>query len=68
VPKLQLNLDDNEFFRGMIRPKGKQAEPKRSSHRLLRDAFDLAQKQIKRIVAGFDPKDHGDVLKVDSIC
>jgi hypothetical protein len=46
----------------MIHPKGKRPEPRRSSHRLIREAFELAQKQIKRIVSGFDPKDHGDVL------
>jgi hypothetical protein len=62
VPKLQLNLDDNEFFRGMIHPKGKRPEARRSSHRLIKDAFDQAQKQIRKIVSGFDPKDHGDVL------
>jgi len=65
VPKLQLNLDDNEFFRAMItdtkgrKPTIAQVKP---SHRLIRGAFEQAQTQIKRIVSGFDPKDHGDVL------
>lgn len=64
VPKLQLNLDDNEFFRDMITDKKarKPITPKKPSHRLIRDAFEQAQTQIKRIVSTFDPKDHGDVL------
>jgi Protein of unknown function DUF262/Protein of unknown function (DUF1524) len=65
VPKLQLNLDDNEFFRDMITSKQvkKPVTAKlKPSHRFIRDAFEQAQTQIKRIVSGFDPKDHGDVL------
>ena len=64
VPKLQLNLDDNEFFRNMITEKnvGKNVSPRKPSHRLIRGAFEQAQLQIKRIVSTFDPKDHGDVL------
>lgn len=64
VTKLQLNLDDNEFFRLMITWKkgGKLPEPKRSSHQRINDAFDYTETQIKAIVSGFDSKDHGDVL------
>jgi Protein of unknown function DUF262/Protein of unknown function (DUF1524) len=65
VTKLQLNFDDNEFFRLMItaNKKGSQLpDPKRSSHRLISDAFDCAESQVKAIVSGFDSKDHGDVL------
>jgi hypothetical protein len=64
VTKLQLNLDDNEFFRLMITNKrdGQLPEAKRSSHERIHDAFDKTGKQVKAIVSGFDPKDHGDVL------
>jgi Protein of unknown function DUF262/Protein of unknown function (DUF1524) len=65
VSKLQLNLEDNEFFRRMIGAKTKADRPapdSRVSHQLITNAFDLAQDQIKKIVSGFDAKDHGDVL------
>jgi len=65
VAKLQLNLEDNEFFRRMIAAKTNEERPNpdsRTSHQLITSAFDLAQDQIKKIVSGFDPKDHGDVL------
>jgi hypothetical protein len=64
VTKLQLNLDDNEFFRLMITAKkaGRLPGPKRSSHQRISDAFDKTLTQVKAIVAGFDQKDHGDVL------
>lgn len=69
VPKLQLNLDDNEFFRDMITEKKSEKKSKKPStaklkpsHLFIQDAFEQARTQIKRIVSGFDPKDHGDVL------
>jgi len=64
VAKLRLNLDDNEFFRMMIgaRKGDKRPEQTRKSHELISDAFEKAEQQVKHIVSGFDPKDHGDVL------
>ena len=64
IPKLTLNLDDNEFFTAMINSTmgGEWPDPVRSSHRLIAGAFSQAQGQIKKIVASFDKKDHGDVL------
>src|SRR5271170_6727422 len=65
VAKLQLNLEDNEFFRQMILAKTNKERPSpnsRRSHQLITTAFDLARDQIKNIVSGFDAKDHGDVL------
>jgi hypothetical protein len=64
VPKLQLNVDDNEFFRSRITLKaiGDIQPPARISHRLINAAFDKTRGQIKRIVAPYDTKDHGDVL------
>ena len=63
VSKLQLNLDDNEFFRYRIAAYAdSDVEPTRSSHRLINDAFKECSKHVKRVVSGFDRKDHGDVL------
>ncbi len=64
VSKLTLNLDDNEFFRAMIGCEKDADRPKpcHHSHELIKDAFAQARKHIKQIVAGYDPKTHGDVL------
>ncbi len=64
VPKLRLNVDDNEFFRARITVKvaGDIPEPSRISHRLINGAFEKTKAQIKRIVSAYDVKDHGDVL------
>ena len=64
VSKLQLNLDDNEYFRALITGNSIDAapEPTRSSHRLILDAFKKARLQVRNIVSGFDVKDHGDTL------
>ena len=65
VAKLSLNLDDNEFFAAMLSSargvKGPQPT-NNSSHKRLKDAFVLAKKQVVKIVAGYDKKDHGDIL------
>lgn len=62
VAKLTLNLDDNEFFSKMLGKDAKVSIGNVPSHKRLRDAFALAKKQVNRIVAGFDKKDHGDTL------
>jgi hypothetical protein len=65
VAKLTLNLDDNEFFCKMLEARGDSKKPalgNSSSHKRLREAFVLAKKQVGKIVAGFDKKDHGDTL------
>ena len=65
VAKLTLNLDDNEFFCTMLKAESdsRKAIPANiSSHKRLKDAFSLAKKQVSKIVAGFDKKDHGDTL------
>jgi len=65
VAKLALNLDDNEFFGKMLAAKTDLEKPQptnNSSHKRIKDAFALAKKQVSRIVAGFDKKDHGDIL------
>jgi hypothetical protein len=63
VPKLQLNVDDNEFFRSWLKPESKLPAPKpNSSHALIADAFEKATQHVKAIVATHDPKRHGDIL------
>ncbi len=63
VAKLTLNLDDNEFFCKMLEANRKEVPlGNNSSHKRLKDAFSLAKKQVGKIVAGFDKKDHGDTL------
>lgn len=65
VAKLSLNLDDNEYFGGMLRATKDSERPQtrnHSSHKRIKESFVLAKKQVIKIVAGFDKKDHGDIL------
>lgn len=65
VAKLTLNLDDNEYFGGMLRAAKDAERPQptnHSSHKRIKESFLLAKKQVVKIVAGFDKKDHGDIL------
>jgi hypothetical protein len=62
VPKLRLNLDDNDYFRARLTARDPMPEPTKSSHRLLHAAFGEASAHIRRIVAGHAEKDHGDIL------
>lgn len=61
IPKLRLNLDDNEFFRAHVLA-GESVEPTRSSHERLAQAFKEARSQVRRIVSTVSQQDHGDVL------
>lgn len=60
VPRLRLNLDDNDHFRARIT--GAPSTPTKASHRRIDEALEEANKQVARIVSGFDEKDHGDIL------
>ena len=62
VPRLKLNLDDNEYFRSRLSGLTPLPEPEKSSHRLLQDAFNLCAKHVRAVVAGFDQKEHATVL------
>jgi hypothetical protein len=62
VPRLQLNLDDNDFFRAKLIGKGPQPAPARLSHKRLETAFIECRAQVAKIVAGLADKDHGDIL------
>jgi len=64
VGKLTLNVDDNQFFHDTLNATtdSERPAPVRFSHRLIRDAFNQAKRHVRKIVSGFDKKDHGDVL------
>jgi hypothetical protein len=62
VPRLRLNLDDNDYFRARLTAAAQVTAASRSSHELIDAAFIEATQQVVRIVGGFDEKDHGDIL------
>jgi hypothetical protein len=65
IPKLRLNLVDNDFFGKMLRATslpGPLPVASPISHRRIRNAFLLAEKYVKKIVAPANQKTHGDVL------
>lgn len=62
VPRLRLNLDDNDYFRARLTGVQPALVATKQSHNLLEAAFTEAKEQVIRIVAGFDEKDHGDTL------
>lgn len=61
VPRLRMNVDDNEYFRSRLTSDAPVAATK-PSHKLLEAAFIEAKAQVRKIVAGLDEKDHGDLL------
>ena len=63
LPKLTLNLDDNELF-GHIITAAAGPPPVRGydSHDRLMAAFSEAKSQVRRVVAVVDAKSHGDFL------
>ena len=62
VPRLRLNLDDNQYFRGRLTNAEPRPAATKPSHRLLDDAFREARAQVRKVVSSFDEKDHGDEL------
>lgn len=62
VPRLRLNLDDNEYFRARLTNSEPVPAITKPSHILLDAAFKEARNQVEKIVAGYDEKDHGDIL------
>lgn len=62
VPRLKLNIDDNDYFRLRLTGAVPSPAPTKPSHNLLNDAFNEASRQVKAIVAKLDPKDHGNAL------
>ncbi len=64
IPKLQLNVDDNEYFQWIIaRNEGEQPPaPVKDSHTLLDNASKFCRGFVRKIVATIDPTIHGDHL------
>lgn len=65
VPKLKLNIDDNELFHNIITrdyPVDTVANRRRDSHLLLMDAQRLARNHVTNLIVSLDQKDHGDLL------
>lgn len=66
VPRLKLNVDDNDLFRWIIagEPKEKHPEVAKESHTRLLAAYEAATKHVRHVVASLDQKDHGDLLNI----
>ncbi len=62
IPRLRLNVDDNEYFRARLTAQEPFPLPTKPSHRLLDAAFAEAKEHVRKIVSGLDEKDHGDLL------
>lgn len=64
IPRLRLNVDDNDLFRWLAARNPNDPEPPSSkpSHLLLKSAYDLAFKHVKNLVSTLEEKDHGDLL------
>jgi hypothetical protein len=61
VPKLKLNVDDNELFSHIV-TSHPLPNPSKDSHERLLVAAEEARKHVRSIVASYDAKDHGDLL------
>jgi hypothetical protein len=61
VPRLTLNVDDNELFERIVTGDG-GGEATRASHQRLIDARDEARAHVLRVVAALDEREHGDLL------
>jgi hypothetical protein len=61
IPRLTLNVDDNELFERIVTG-GDPVQPSRSSHERLVEARDEARKHVERLVAPLDEREHADLL------
>jgi len=65
IPKLKLNLIDNDFFGRMLAsqsPTDPLPPGSPISHRRIRNAFIAAERYVRKIVAPANVKTHGDLL------
>ena len=62
LTRLQLNLDDNDYFQSLITSQTTANQPRRSSHVRIRSAFRRAKAQIHNVVGPYDENAHGDIL------
>lgn len=61
VAKMKMNVSDNEYFKSLITGNNVLL-PDKPSHKLIQEAFRISKDQIKKIVAGFNVKDHANTL------
>jgi Protein of unknown function DUF262/Protein of unknown function (DUF1524) len=64
VPRLTLNVDDNELFSHIMKGVAEESRPAASlvSHHLLLEALAKAREQVETIAAPFDRRERGGVL------
>ena len=64
IPKLSLNIDDNEYFEWITAGDSEREKPHttKESHTLLQRAYDIAKNYVRKIVSTVDSHDHGDIL------
>ena len=67
VPKLRLNVDDNEFFRKFVllppSDPGRKVKPTKESHNLIQRATQLAAKHLHDVLEPYKEQDHAKRLK-----
>lgn len=64
IPKLRLNIDDNEHFAWIVARSSDDTVPHqaKTSHALLHQARDQARRYVRTIVSTVAELDHGDIL------
>lgn len=62
VPRLALNLDDNDYFRARLTQKQLTSSERTPSNRLLQNAFVEIKEHVNKTVSTLDTRDHGDKL------
>jgi hypothetical protein len=60
IPKLVLNIDDNDFFSGLV--SGVVLPTTRESHERLNTAYNEARKFVRTLIRPFSDQDKADVL------
>ena len=62
VPRLRLNVDDNDYFRARLAEGNSRVSATKKSHERIEAAFELAHQHVRDIVAGLPEEAHSDVL------
>jgi len=64
IPKLRLNVQDNQLFLRLMSGESinRESDLTHASHERLFDAFRVARNYIKTIVGAYDKNKHGDIL------
>lgn len=60
--RIRLNVTDNQYFQRRVLESNEKEPTKALSHRLIDEAAVLAKAHVGTIVAGHNPKNHGDIL------